>query len=487
MKQKLAMIGVDAADLDFVRAHLGSLPTFGRVIENGAARRIESTAGLLTGSVWPSFYTASSPGEHGIYHHLQWDAGRMRLRRVSPEWLDCRPFWRDMEQRGLRVTALDVPMTLAPRLERGIEVNNWGSHDQLGPCAATDPELARQIRRRFGSHPMGAEIPVSKSPDELRRIRASLVEGARRKGELARWLLGAREWDFVLTVFGETHRGGHILWPEPGASPEALLEVYRAVDHAIGRLLHALDLETTTVILFALHGMGSNTSQEHFVPRLLDRINARWSGSAPSRGQAPQQPGQRSLMRTLREKIPARAQNAIAQAVPVKVRDWVVIRQISSGHNWARTPGFPLLADLNGYLRLNLRGREQQGMLEAGSDQAKRYLDWLAEALRGFRVAPTGQPLAREIRLAQDAFPGRRLDHLPDVIIEWQPEAPASEIVSEKLGVLRSTLATGRGGNHRPQGFCAILGWDEKRGPRPVPTHITDLAGIAARLSRTQY
>ncbi|HYL93090.1 MAG TPA: alkaline phosphatase family protein [Alphaproteobacteria bacterium] len=481
LKQKLAMIGVDAGELEFIIANLGSLPTLRRMLQSGTLHRLESTAGLLPGSVWPTFFTGRSPGEHGIYHHLQWDANSMRLRRVSGEWLDCRPFWHDLEQRGLRVAILDVPMTVGSGLERGIEVHNWGSHDQLNRYSSNDASVARQIRRQFGDHPMGAEIPVDKTASERHRIRANLTQGARRKGELVRWLLTLREWDLFLAVFGEAHRGGHILWPETGGTSEALLDVYRAIDTAIGHVLEALDLEKTTVILFSLHGMGPNGAQDHFVPRIVDLLNSSWIGSEPAlhAGHNGRQLGQRSLMRTLREKIPSPVQNAIAHAVPVKVRDWVVIRQISSGYDWARTPGFPLLSDLNGYLRMNVRGRETQGMLEEGSSELKRYVDWLCEGIAGFRVVETGEPLAKEILLTHRVFPGRRTDCLPDLIVQWGPTAPATRIVSKNLGLLQATQATGRGGNHRPQGFCVILGWDERHRRAPSPKHITDLAGIA--------
>ena len=98
----------------------------------------------------------------------------------------------------------------------------------------------------------------------------------------------------------------------------------------------------------------------------MDRINAGFMGKrAPdSKDGADSVTGQRGVMRTLRESLPAGLQNAIARAVPVAVRDMVVSRQISEGHDWNGTPGIALLADLNGYLRWNLRGRERQGMLE---------------------------------------------------------------------------------------------------------------------------
>ncbi len=478
MSRRVAMIGVDAVDLDLVKSWLPSLPHFRRFVEDGTVHRLESTAGLLTGSVWPTFYTGAGPGEHGIYHHLQWDPESMRLRRVSRDWLDCEPFWRQLERRDLRVTVLDVPMTMGPRLERGLEVINWGSHDQLGRFTANSPDIAREVRRRFGEHPMGAEIPVDKGRRQMQQIRLNLIAGAQRKAELSRWLLGLRDWDCFLTVFGETHRGGHLLWPDEddGKSPVpagALRDVYRAVDAAIGRLLEALPLEQTAVVLFALHGMGPNTSQEHFVPRIMDRVNAGWVD--PGGASRPQ----RSFWRRLRETVPAPLQNAIAQAVPVGVRDWVVERQISSGYDWSRTPAFPLLADLNGYIRFNLRGRERLGVLEAGGETYRRYLERLTACLRGLRAAGSGGPLVQEITLAGEAFSGRRAGRLPDLIVRWTPAPPAGEIDSEVLGRIEARRATGRGGNHRPDGFCAILG---DAGATPGPRHIADLAAFVTRL-----
>src|SRR5271169_3280525 len=91
---KLAMIGFDAADLDYILSALGSLPNFRRALESGLLRRLHSPADLLAGSVWPSFFTASTPGEHGIYHIVQWDPDAMRLQRVKMGELKRQPFWR---------------------------------------------------------------------------------------------------------------------------------------------------------------------------------------------------------------------------------------------------------------------------------------------------------------------------------------------------------------------------------------------------------
>ena len=489
---KVAMIGVDAAELSFIQRWLPSLPAFRRILETGTLHRLGSTAGVFPGSVWPTFYSGSPPGEHGVYHHLQWDPNAMQLRRVTEDWLYVEPFWYELERRGLRVATIDVPMSFPSRLTRGGEVINWGSHDELGPFGAHPGHLAAEIRRRFGRHPMGSEIPVRKSPRQLERIRRDLVAGAMLKGELSRWMLAQADWDFFLTIFGETHRGGHILWSEDGTEgsvPEnRLLDVYRAVDRSIGELLEALPADVTTLIVFALHGMGPNASQEHFMPKVMDRVNSGFLGknAAPDvRGGRESLAGQRSAIRILRERLPPSLQNAVAGAMPVTIRDLVVNRQISSGHDWRRTPGIALLADLNGYLRWNLRGRESRGMLEPGREGLERYSGWVRQCLTGLRVSGPDLPLVRDVLLTRDHFPGRRMGLLPDAVVTWTGLPPASRVYSDGTGPLSAEPGTGRAGNHRSDGFCVIVergaGREQRVSP---PRHIAELGGFVCALLR---
>jgi predicted AlkP superfamily phosphohydrolase/phosphomutase len=451
---RVAMIGLDAAELAFVRAAPAQLPALHRLLAGGALHRLRSPADLLPGAVWPTFATGRAPGEHGIYHHLQWDAGAMRLRRVAADWLYAEPFWYPLAREGRRILAVDVPMGFPPRLDGAIEVTNWGSHDQLGPLACEPRALARDIRRRFGGHPMGSEIPVGKSAAELADIRDRLVRGARRKGELVAWLATQVRWDLLIAVFGETHRGGHILWPDgPHAGavpPAALRDVYRAVDEALAALLASPALAGAHVVLFALHGMGPNTSQEHFVAPVMDRVNAGFAGIA---GGAP--PGPPALVRWLRRHVPAAVQNRMARMVPVRVRDEVVNRSIVAGHAWARTPGLDLLADLSGYLRLNVRGRERDGILARDGDELARYVDWVRRCFTALQ-GPSGERLVDAVHRTADRFPGPRTDHLPDLIVTWTGGPSASRAEGPEVGSLTAPLATGRTGNHRAGGFCVI-------------------------------
>ncbi len=488
-RRKVLMIGIDAGNIDFIRASLADLPNLRRLLEEGAFFPLTSPAEYMPGAVWPTFYTGTPPGEHGISQHIQWDPGAMRMRRLSADWFQCEPFWYDLERRGLRVAAIDVPFAFPSRLKRGVEINNWGSHDLLGRFEVHPAELGREIRRRFGKHPMGYEIPVDKTRRQLEAMRQELLTGVRIKAELSRWLLDSGEWDFFLTVFGETHRGGHILWRDPddhrSVIPEgAFLDVYRAVDAGVGHILEGLDLKTTTLIVFSLHGMGSNPSQGHFMRRVMERINGcyqagnEWAEASVA-GEAAGSPG---VIRRLRESMPPGLQHAAARMVPVEVRDWIVGREVTGGLDWPHTPGFAVRSDLNGFVRLNLRGRERDGMLEPGTDACHRYRDWVAECLLSLELAGTGDRVVRDLLSAQEVLPGARSDLLPDLVVRWADQPPTDRLFSDRLGEITTPLGSGRGGEHRPNGFALMLGDKPDGGLLSRLGHTADFAGFVRGL-----
>lgn len=110
-------------------------------------------------------------------------------------------------------------------------------------------------------------------------------------------------------------------WPMADGSGHKLVGSYKAVDTAIAEIISAVDLETTHLLIFALHGMGPNNSQVHFVPKILDRMHAGERRNTQE-GSLNVQP-QRSLVRLLRERLPAQVQHHIASLVSQPMRDWV--------------------------------------------------------------------------------------------------------------------------------------------------------------------
>ncbi len=469
----ILLIGLDAADITFIHNSARALPNLARALPPDRICLLRTTAEHLVGSVWPTFCTGTLPGDHGIGQRLQWDPAAMRTRRVTADWLPFEPFWYGLARRGERVVALDVPFSLAARLGSGLEIVNWGTHERIGAFAANRPGLARDILRRFGRHPIGDEIAVDKSLAQREAIRRTLVAGVALKGRLARELLQTADWSVFLTVFGETHRGGHVLWPADGTPPDALRDVYRAVDSAVGEILQSVDLDRTAVMIFALHGMQVNNSQTHLVRPAMERINALFTtGALPAPTARP--PG--GLIRALREHVPPRLQHAAALAVPTPVRDWVIDRELTGGLDWRRTPGFAMRGAVLGHVRYNLVGREARGALPAGGEAERRYASLIRDGFLSLRDAATGAALVRDVIFLADRYSGIRSHYLPDIVIEWAQQPPAASVRSARLGSIERRLASGRTGEHRPAGFAALLGRWPDSALANRPAHIKDFA-----------
>lgn len=472
---KCALIGIDAGDIGCIHAWLDRLPVLRSLLAGGSHHALRSSP-ELTSSIWPSFTTGAPAGEHGVYYPLQWSPAEMRLRRLAADQVGREPFWLDLARHGVRTVAVDVPFRMRGVAPNGIEVSSWGTQECLAPLHASRPGLVREIRARFGRHPMGRDVPSPLSTARLRRATRDLVDGVRQKARLLRWLLERDHWDLAVTVFAETHRGGHLLWPDGDRVPDdALLDVYRAIDAAIGELLSAIDRDTTTIAVFSLHGMRASATQEHFVPAIVSRVNARFGGGPTPHDTAPRR--RSGALARLRELLPPGLQAAIAHHLPARVQDWVVERALLAGVDWHTTPCFALPSSGESYLRFNLAGRERDGCLPRDGAEHARYRQVLRDELMALREVGSERALVDDVVFVADRYAGAAVDLLPDAVVLWSDVAPAAAIGSPALGEMRGRFSTGRTGEHRPEGFAVV------RGPRsdlvPALRSPTDFAAFA--------
>src|SRR5258708_39386740 len=135
----------------------------------------------------------------------------------------------------------------------------------------------------------------------------------------------------------------------------------------------------------------------------MDRVNVGFAELEPQLfGSA--RPRQHSIVRGLRERVPASMQNLIAISVPSAVRDTVVDRSYTAGHDWAHTPAIGVLADWSAYIRFNLRGRERDGMLD--DETLRRYEDWMRQCFMSLRDAETNAPVVNKIHFTNQQSAG---------------------------------------------------------------------------------
>jgi predicted AlkP superfamily phosphohydrolase/phosphomutase len=155
------------------------------------------------------------------------------------------------------------------------------------------------------------------------------------------------------------------------------------------------------------------------------------------------------------------------------------------GMDWSRTRAFAHPAENQGYIRLNLRGRERDGIVDPADADA--LMDEIAAGIESFRELD-GSPAVKSVEKVRDLFgTGDRVHQLPDLIVKWV-DTPATRLEglrSERFGtVRRHGVGSGRSGNHTEGDAWALVVPGASRHASPSrPPRLEDIAATAAAVS----
>lgn len=478
---RVLVLGIDAANPELLLrwAEDGFLPNIRSLLTRGLVGETRSVDGFFVGSTWPSFYTGVTPARHGVHYEVQLKPGTYEFHRpASGEFVKCAPFWSHLSRAGRRVAILDVPLCRLDPSVHGMHVVEWGSHDALYGFQAWPPEAAKEIRSRFGEHPLGATCDaVRSSPQEYAAFIDTLLRGVRTKARLTRHFLALGGWDFFMQVFTEAHCVGHQCWhlhdaAHPGHDPsissvtgDPLRRVYAAIDAAVGEVLG--DAGDAFVVVLVAHGMSHWYGAQFLLNEILFRLGVAHPPVAP-----PPRAGV----------VPAVLSGArqVWRRLPDSIRDRLTPLRRRLAQDGGGPPAlgvdprvsrcFPLNNGLAvGGIRLNQAGREPMGVLEPGR-ATDEFCDSLSKALSEIEDERTGRPLVRRVLRTANLYAGEYLDDLPDLLVEWSDESPTGSSLirngagalvrarSPKIGVVEGINHYGRTGEHRPEGLFIAAG-----------------------------
>lgn len=484
---QLLLIGLDAADPVLIEQWIadGTLPNLAILKKSGTYGRLTTSAKYLAGSPWSTFYTGQTPSYHGIYEEYQWRHERLELDRPTSDWISVSPFWRHLDD-DVAVIANDVPMVQNCYAFGGVEISSWAGHGNWALPDSYPTGLLAEVEHRFGKWPMAPESFGHSSVDDLLDLRQHLLENIKRSTKFVLWLL-KRPWNLAIVVFGALHRGGHRLWDRSsvkGTIPEskgkifdqALKDLYIACDDAVGKLVESSP--DASVIVFSLHGMTKNNTRVDFLDEMLALVLFNKNKFSYQGG----------LFRSVGEALPNDWRGFLNRNMPNRLRNRLMTRWTTGGIDWKKTAAFTLRADLQGYIRINLKGREPKGIILPGIDY-KELCDRIANGLMSFRDASTRQPFIEEVCSTDQLYGnGDRRDRLPDLIVRWKdtPSILNSAVESPRFGCIKrktpGRIPNGRSGNHQPEGFLIASGKGIPAGTQlQVKADIIDLAPTILR------
>lgn len=462
------VLGADSLDLLLVErwAAQGLLPFFQSMLRTCSLVRLSAVSRVLQGALWPDLLSGRSPGDHATYYLTQLTRGTYNLDQIAADHMGLDPYYRELDANGVRCAIVDIPNDMPIEGFGGLHVVDWLTEFKYWRFATQPVTRKPEIERRIGAlNGSGGYGPTVDSLEGHRLLRRRLERSIAMKARLTNELLAQADHEHVFVVFAEAHKAGHFLWkymdsthPDHVESEpylrDALLSIYQVLDRQFERLSQRLT-PRDNLLLFSDHGMQANYRGDQFVAPVLQRLGL-------------YQP-ERTALRDHLASAPALASHAasgarsalrrVVKAVAPRFAEQRMRRQFGAASqvDWSRTRAFPLPTDRNSYLRINLRGREPEGIVAPG----KEYDTLLALIESEFRAlvnVHTGQPAVEEVFRVHELYPGPRAHELPDIAILWRSEAPIDAVESASVGRIEQRVREDRSGNHRPGGFLLARG-----------------------------
>jgi predicted AlkP superfamily phosphohydrolase/phosphomutase len=486
----LTILQFDAASASRLARLLdeGRLPTLAALRDRGLWHDLDAPATQFAAGAQHTLYSGVELAEHGLFYPFQWSPTEQRVHYMAA--FDAPPpIWERLGPLGTRTLAID-PYESRPPQEAppGTLVCGWQLHDRVVLRQwSSPPEAATALERLLGPPLPVDEVFGRHTVAEMLALRRRLLGAPPRVADATLLHLAQGEFDLAWLTFCAAHVAGHQFWDLSqldGAELDdgsrhvlatTLDDVYVAVDAALGRIVAALPPATDLIVLSPV-GMDVNTSRADMLPEMLDAV------LHPERQD---EASSRSSIWRLRAALPSGLRARVARALPERVALDLTARLELRGVDWSTTEAFAHPAENQGYIRLNLRGRERDGIVDPAD--APTLMDRIADGLRSFHDLGGGPAVESVERVAERFGDGARADLLPDLLVRWtnHPATTVKGVHSAAYGtVLRRGVGSGRSGNHTEGDAWALLVPGKARVvPLARAPRLEDIAATAAALA----
>jgi predicted AlkP superfamily phosphohydrolase/phosphomutase len=409
---KTLVIGLDGVTFDLVRpwAAAGHLPNMARLMQEGAWGPLMSTVPAHSGPAWATFITGLLPGKHGVYHFAGASRDENYFRPVSADTIRGQSFWDIAGQQGRTAGVINVPLTYPPRPVNGYMISGLFAPD--APSAFYSKELYDEVIAHCGQYIVSAAVLQNRQA-----FLDALLEGMDNGLQVGEHLLEAHPTDLFIIVFRMIDSVMHRYWAdmdpkhplhaELGGSviPNGILDGYRLLDRAIGRLLAKCGPETTVYVL-SDHGFRAEDKTFAFNKWLIDRGLLRLRSQRAAMIGLATKWAERLHMEMILKKVGMRFIKAVAgedryEGWLYKTVDWSQTKVV-----FGPTMG----------MNINLKGRDAAGTVS--QEEYEPLRDWLIAELKAIRDPENGLEIFSRVCRREEVYEGDALDLAPDVVIE---------------------------------------------------------------------
>jgi predicted AlkP superfamily phosphohydrolase/phosphomutase len=465
-RKRVLAIGLDGHEQSLGERFMseGELPNLKALRDRSARFLLDHGAATRTGLAWEHASSGRSPEHADRWSAVDFDT---QTYQVWHEGASLLPFASTLKARTVVFDPPYFDLRLAPAV-RGVV--NWGAHDPGVASGSRPTELIHEVYSRFGQYPARDCLYdiVWASPERTRAMGDALVRATEMRAGAARWLLKERcpDWDLGFVVAGELHSAIEAFWhgidpkhplhgfPSAVQAGDRLRAVYRATDVLAGDLIAAFP--DAVVVAFAMNGMGPNRSDvasmvllsellyRHAFRRPLLRVPRSWANAPDTlpmlncdtpwsqavKTNIAQYPEPLDTARRVAARVlPENIKRVLRPAGPAPTQttdgvlrlplDWMPTDLYQP--YWHAMPFFALPSFYDGRVRINLAGRERQGMvLPENYDSACDEVESLVRACRDLK---TGEPVVEEVVRCGDRDPLTLGASESDLVIVWREAA----------------------------------------------------------------
>ena len=451
----LVVVVLDAADPVLLErwAAEGHLPTLASIMETGWWGQTGGPDLNIEHGAWVSLLSGRSRAEHGYHYFRQLRPGTYDLELVRGQDVDADPFWATLPPGRQRIAILDVPdVQPIPGLD-GIQLADWAVHNPENLPSALPPSLLDDARRVFGPQdPIEEHLRSTEEEDQalFERLHARIA----RKGALCRQFVQEGGFDLIVAGFGEVHTGGHQFWRyRPGGSAEggplthAIRDLYVETDREIGRLLEAIG--DANVVVLSSVGLRDQYPMTGISDAFFRQLGYQ-AAPPPSAGW----PRPIDLARRL---LPERVRVALSQRLSREQREGLLADQFRTRTDWTRTTAFAIPSAYATFVRINLKGREPQGIVEPS--EVEDLMDRIKADFRQLVDPETGEPVVERIEQTREVFGASASETLPDLFVHWRPIPRfLRRVVHPRAELVQGEPEFFRDSDHTQNGFIAASG-----------------------------
>lgn len=452
----LLVFGIDAGDPDLLESWIadGSLPHLAALVREGTYARTGGDELSMEHGAWISLMSGVPRAQHGYHYYRQLVPGSYRLALTTGPEPMVHPFWAALRDR--RVVIVDVPDFDPIEGLDGVQVADLAVHNREREGASLPPQVLPEALRIIGEV---RDIPEAfRSAESVdREILSRLLTRVERKGQVVRQLVADTAPDVSVVVFGEGHTAGHQFWRHHhgGGTDAALREgirtVYQAIDAELGALRALLPASHNVAVVSSV-GLRSLYPGGALGEAALRALGYQFAPRPAARRGIP---GPLTIARAL---LPTAVREWLSRLLLSRdARERLLADGFANGTDWSRTRAFAIPSAFQSFVRVNLQGREPQGIVAPGAEYAA-LLDELEAEFRALRDAETGRVLATHVTRMTSAN-GDAPPVLPDLIIDWDfSERFISAIEHPRARITLTEPEFFRDSEHTTQGFLALAG-----------------------------